>query len=62
MHIAEADFDAAVERLRADGEPVPVHAFGTTHGRAAYLTDPDGHVVELWTWDVAGHLATIDGA
>jgi catechol 2,3-dioxygenase-like lactoylglutathione lyase family enzyme len=62
MHIPEADFDAAVERLRAEGEPVPVHAFGTTHGRAAYLTDPDGHVVELWTWDVAGHLATIDGA
>jgi catechol 2,3-dioxygenase-like lactoylglutathione lyase family enzyme len=57
MHIAEADFDPAVERLRAAGYPVPVHAFGTTHGRAAYLTDPDGHVVELWTWDVAGHLA-----
>ena len=38
---------------------MPVHAFGTTHGRAAYLTDPDGHVVELWTWDVSGHLATI---
>jgi catechol 2,3-dioxygenase-like lactoylglutathione lyase family enzyme len=56
MHIAEADFDAAVERLRAAGYPVPVHAFGTDHGRAAYLTDPDGHVVELWTWDVAGHL------
>ena len=57
MHIAEADFDAAVERLRSAGHSVPVHAFGTTHGRAAYITDPDGHVVELWTWDVAGHLA-----
>ena len=33
--------------------------FGTTHGRAAYATDPDGHVVELWTWDVSGHLATL---
>ena len=62
MHIAERDFDATVERLRAAGEPMPVHAFGTTQGRAAYLTDPDGHVVELWTWDVAGHLATIPGA
>ena len=62
MHIAEADFDAVVARLREAGEPVPVHAFGTTHGRAAYLTDPDGHVVELWTWDVAGHLATITDA
>ena len=60
MHIAEADYEAALERLRAAGEPMPEHAFGTTHGRAAYATDPDGHVVELWTWDVAGHLATLD--
>jgi catechol 2,3-dioxygenase-like lactoylglutathione lyase family enzyme len=62
MHIAEEDYDAVVARLRAAGEPVPEHAFGTTHGRAAYLTDPDGHVVELWTWDVSGHLATISDA
>ena len=25
-------------------------------GRAAYVTDPDGNVVELWTWDVSEHL------
>ena len=62
MHIAEADYDAVVARLRAAGEPMPEHAFGTTHGRAAYLTDPDGHVVELWTWDVSGHLDTIPDA
>jgi catechol 2,3-dioxygenase-like lactoylglutathione lyase family enzyme len=62
MHIAEEDYDAVVARLRAAGEPMPEHAFGTTHGRAAYLTDPDGHVVELWTWDVSGHLATISDA
>lgn len=61
MHIAEADYDAVVARLRADGAPVEEISFGTTHGRAAYLTDPDGHVVELWTWDVSGHLATIPG-
>jgi catechol 2,3-dioxygenase-like lactoylglutathione lyase family enzyme len=60
MHISEADYDAALERLRAAGEPMPEHVFGTTHGRAAYATDPDGHVVELWTWDVSGHLATLD--
>jgi hypothetical protein len=30
--------------------------FGEHHGRAAYVDDPDGNVVELWTWDVAGHL------
>jgi catechol 2,3-dioxygenase-like lactoylglutathione lyase family enzyme len=61
MHIAEADYDAVVARLRAEGAPVEEISFGTTHGRAAYLTDPDGHVVELWTWDVSGHLATIPG-
>ncbi len=60
MHISEADYDAVVARLRAAGEPMPEHVFGTTHGRAAYATDPDGHVVELWTWDVSGHLATLD--
>lgn len=25
-------------------------------GRAVYVTDPDGNVVELWTWDVGEHL------
>ena len=60
MHISEADYDAVVARLREAGEPMPEHVFGTTHGRAAYATDPDGHVVELWTWDVSGHLATLD--
>ncbi len=25
-------------------------------GRAAYVNDPDGNVVELWTWDVGTHL------
>jgi len=60
MHIAEADYDTALVRLRAAGEPMPEHVFGATHGRAAYATDPDGHVVELWTWDVSGHLATLD--
>ena len=55
-----ANYEAALERLRAAGEPMPEHVFGTTHGRAAYATDPDGHVVELWTWDVSGHLATLD--
>ncbi len=58
MHIAEADFDDAVASLRAAGVAVTEHAFGTRPAsRAAYVNDPDGHLVELWTWDVAGHLA-----
>ena len=57
MHIAPADYDAAVAELRAKGAEVAEHEFGIyRHSRAAYLMDPDDHLVELWTWDVAGHL------
>jgi len=55
MKIAEADYDAAVARLRDKGMKVEEAAFPGA-GRAAYVDDPDGNVVELWTWDVAGHL------
>jgi catechol 2,3-dioxygenase-like lactoylglutathione lyase family enzyme len=58
MHVAEADYDAAVAELRARGADVAEHAFPTRPdaSRAAYVHDPDGNVVELWTWDVAHHL------
>jgi catechol 2,3-dioxygenase-like lactoylglutathione lyase family enzyme len=57
LHIAEQDYDAAVERLRDAGLDVREHAFPTRpHSRSAYVDDPDGHLVELWTWDVAGHV------
>ena len=55
MHIAEADYERAVEQLRGRGEEVQELAFEGA-GRAAYVTDPDGNVVELWTWDVSEHL------
>jgi catechol 2,3-dioxygenase-like lactoylglutathione lyase family enzyme len=55
MKIAEEDFDAAAARLRAKGCQVEVIPFDTM-GRALYVKDPDGNVVELWTWDVAEHL------
>ena len=59
LHLAPEDLDAALRRLRARG--LDVHdeiAFSTQpESRAAYVDDPDGNVVELWTWDVAGHLA-----
>ena len=55
MHIAEADYERAVEQLRERGEEVEELAFDGA-GRAAYVTDPDGNVVELWTWDVSEHL------
>jgi catechol 2,3-dioxygenase-like lactoylglutathione lyase family enzyme len=57
MHLAEADYDAAVGRLRGRGLTVGEHTFSGYGGsRAAYVDDPDGNVVELWTWDVAHHL------
>jgi catechol 2,3-dioxygenase-like lactoylglutathione lyase family enzyme len=55
MHIAEADYGAAVERLRRLGQELEEMAFEGA-GRSVYVTDPDGHVVELWTWDVGEHL------
>src|SRR6202158_4483373 len=56
-----AESDAAVvERLRSPGATVRDHDHGGYgphgRGRAAYVTDPGGHVVEFWTWDVAEHL------
>src|ERR687886_1257885 len=57
MHLRDGDYDAAVARLRGLGQDVVEHRFtGATESRAAYITDPDGNVVELWTWDVAGHV------
>jgi catechol 2,3-dioxygenase-like lactoylglutathione lyase family enzyme len=55
MHIPEEDFEAAVALLRERGQEVELTEFPGA-GRAAYVDDPDGNVVELWTWDVAGHL------
>jgi catechol 2,3-dioxygenase-like lactoylglutathione lyase family enzyme len=55
MHIAEDDYEAAVARLREQGQELEEMVFDGT-GRAVYVTDPDGNVVELWTWDVGEHL------
>ena len=56
MHIDEAAFDGAVERLRRLGHEPYLVEFEEGRGRAAYVDDPDGNVVELWTWDVSEHL------
>jgi catechol 2,3-dioxygenase-like lactoylglutathione lyase family enzyme len=65
LHLPAEAFDAAVGTLRERGAQVVEHEFpGYGGSRAAYLDDPDGNVVELWTWDVARHLAgdRADGA
>jgi catechol 2,3-dioxygenase-like lactoylglutathione lyase family enzyme len=55
MHISEPDYDGAVKRLRSLGQEVEEIEFEGA-GRSAYVNDPDGHLVELWTWDVGEHL------
>ena len=56
MHLPADAYDAAVTRLRSHGLNVRERTFGSEHSRSIYVDDPDGNVVELWTWDVAGHL------
>jgi glyoxylase I family protein len=55
MHLPAEHVDATRERLDAHGCPVEEITFSGA-GHALYVTDPDGNVVELWTWDVAEHL------
>jgi catechol-2,3-dioxygenase len=57
MHLPPEHYNAAVTRLREFGYDPEEHAFDDgRRGHALYVTDPDGNVVELWTWEVAGHL------
>jgi catechol-2,3-dioxygenase len=51
LQIAEEDYEATVERLRGCGLEVFEDDFGDS--RAAYVTDPDGNVVEFWTGDIS---------
>jgi catechol-2,3-dioxygenase len=55
LHIAAGDLEAAVARIRERGGAIEEISF-EGHSRAAYIRDPDGNVVELWSWDVAEHL------
>ena len=61
LKIEEADFDPSVERLRSRGYHPEVIGFDAM-GRAFYVIDPDGNVVEFWTWDVGEHLRRGFGA
>lgn len=49
MHIPDDAYDNAVARLREHGYEPHEEDF-EENGRAVYVTDPDGNVVELWTW------------
>ena len=59
MWLPAESYAAVVERIRKHGYTVLDHdhgKYGRGRGRAAYVTDPGGHVGELGTWDVATHL------
>ena len=57
MHLPPEHYNGAVARLREHGHALEEHSFDDDkRGHAVYVSDPDGNVVELWTWDVAGHL------
>jgi len=63
MGLPRESYEAVVERLRQHGYTVLDHDHGKYahgRGRAAYVTDPGGHVVEFWTWDVAEHLRELE--
>ena len=62
MQLDEQDFDPRVEAMRGHGHEVPVHEFGpladgAPRTRAAYVHDPDGHLVEFWTADMRDYAA-----
>ena len=57
FRVEEDEYDVSVARLREQGCEVEEVQFRDGRGRSAYVDDPDGNVVELWTWDVREHLA-----
>jgi catechol 2,3-dioxygenase-like lactoylglutathione lyase family enzyme len=62
LRIEDSDFSSTVGRLEAHGLPVHIEHWDDGRGDSAYVTDPDGNVVEFWTWDVAKHLEGHDGS
>lgn len=52
LQIEEDDYAKIVQGLRGRGLEITEDDFGSS--RAAYVTDPDGNVVEFWTGDVGG--------
>jgi catechol 2,3-dioxygenase-like lactoylglutathione lyase family enzyme len=56
FHLPDAEVDALLERLSQAGAGVegPVQL---GPGRAIYVTDPDGNVVEFWSQDMRGYTS-----
>jgi predicted enzyme related to lactoylglutathione lyase len=56
FHVADPEVDLMKERIEAAGGEVegPIQL---GPGRAIYVTDPDGNVVEFWSQDMAEYTA-----
>jgi catechol 2,3-dioxygenase-like lactoylglutathione lyase family enzyme len=56
FHVDDPDVDRLAERVRGAGEELegPIQL---GPGRAIYVTDPDGNVVEFWSQDMADYAA-----
>ena len=56
FHLERKELDPLLDRLRAAGVEVegPIQL---GPGRAIYVTDPDGNVVEFWSQDMAEYCA-----
>ena len=56
FHLSESELDRLLTRLREQGLEVegPVQL---GPGRALYVTDPDGNVVEFWSQDMAEYCS-----
>lgn len=42
------DLDGLIAKLRAEGVDVPDERHQDENGRFAWITDPEGHRIELW--------------
>jgi catechol 2,3-dioxygenase-like lactoylglutathione lyase family enzyme len=56
FNVADGEIDRLKERIEEAGAPVegPIQL---GPGRAIYVTDPDGNVVEFWSQDMAAYAA-----
>ncbi len=56
FHVEDPEIDRLLERIREAGAEVegPIQL---GPGRAIYVTDPDGNVVEFWSQDMAEYTA-----
>ncbi|MGH2957656.1 MAG: VOC family protein [Solirubrobacterales bacterium] len=60
FHVADVEIDRLKERIEGAGAAVdgPIQL---GPGRAIYVTDPDGNVVEFWSQDMAEYTAGARG-